>query len=72
LARDLRVRAPTGGGASEAGDLVWTYGPAGWTRPGARVTGWYVHLWQKQADGWRIVLAQLIPAACDAAPPPAG
>lgn len=56
-----------GGGASEAGDLVWTYGPAGWTREGQARRGHYVRLWQRQADGWRIVLAQLIPAP----PPPA-
>lgn len=67
-----------GGGASAAGDLVWTYGPAAWTREGQPRTGHYVRLWQKQADGWAIVLAQLIPAppsppappAAPAAPPP--
>lgn len=55
-----------GGGSSQAGDLVWTYGGAAWTRDGQARSGHYVRLWQKQADGWRIVLAQLIPA-----PPPA-
>lgn len=60
-----------GGGASEAGDLVWTYGPARWTRPAGARQGHYVRMWQRQSDGWRIVLAQLIPAPI-AAPPPAG
>lgn len=60
-----------GGGASAYGDLVWTYGPAGWQRDGQARTGHYVRLWQRQEGGWRIVLAQLIPAPI-AAPPPAG
>lgn len=61
-----------GGGGSDAGDLVWTYGPAAWTRDDQPRRGHYVRLWQKQADGWRIVLAQLIPAAPPAPPPAAG
>lgn len=61
-----------GGGASEAGDMVWTYGPAAWTRDGQARTGHYVRLWQKQAEGWAIVLAQLIPAPPAPPPPPAG
>lgn len=62
-----------GGGSSDAGDLVWTYGQAGWSRDGQERRGHYVRLWQKQADGWRIVLAQLIPAPPPAPPaPPAG
>ncbi|MDQ7811446.1 hypothetical protein [Brevundimonas sp.] len=55
-----------GGGASDYGDLVWTYGPAAWTREGQARTGHYVRMWQRQEAGWKIVLAQLIPA-----PPPA-
>lgn len=51
-----------GGGASDYGDLVWTYGPAAWTRDGQSRTGHYVRLWQRQEGGWKIVLAQLIPA----------
>lgn len=64
-----------GGGSSDAGDLVWTYGQAGWSRDGQERHGHYVRLWQKQADGWRLVLAQLIPAPPPAPPeqaPPAG
>jgi ketosteroid isomerase-like protein len=58
-----------GGGSSDAGDLVWTYGQAGWAHDGQERRGHYVRLWQKQADGWRIVLAQLIPAPPPAPPP---
>lgn len=64
-----------GGGASEAGDMVWTWGPAAWSRDGQARTGHYVRLWQMQEDGWKIVLAQLIPAPPPAPappPPPAG
>lgn len=57
--------ATEGGGQSRYGDLVWTYGPAAWTREGQARRGHYVRLWQRQEGGWRIVLAQLIPA-----PPP--
>lgn len=60
-----------GGGASQGGDMVWTYGPAAWSREGQARTGHYVRLWQRQEGGWKIVLAQLIPAP-PPAPPPAG
>lgn len=63
----FRFRPTEGGGQSRYGDLVWTYGPAAWTQDGQERTGHYVRLWQRQEDGFRIVLAQLI-----AAPPPAG
>jgi ketosteroid isomerase-like protein len=63
---------PDGGGGSEAGDMVWTYGTATWARDGEDRHGWYVHLWQMQAKGWAIVLAQLIIAPpATATPPPA-
>ena len=65
----FEVGAALGGGASQAGDMVWTYGPVAWTRDGQARTGWYVRLWQKRSrrpsGGWRIVVAQLI-----SAPPP--
>ncbi|RZJ02032.1 MAG: nuclear transport factor 2 family protein [Brevundimonas sp.] len=51
---------------SDAGDMAWTYGEAAWSRNGQRRAGHYVRLWQKRAEGWKLVLAQLIPA-----PPPA-
>ena len=60
-----------GGGSSDAGDMVWTYGPAAWTRDGVSRRGHYMRLWQKREEGWRIVVAQLLPAPI-AAPPPAG
>lgn len=60
-----------GGGASEAGDMAWTYGPAAWSRDGVARRGHYMRLWQKRPEGWRLVMAQLIPAPI-AAPPPAG
>lgn len=59
-----------GGGASEVGDLAWTYGSASWIAEGQVRNGHYVRLWQRQEGGWRIVLAQLIPAPV--AQPPAG
>lgn len=64
-----------GGGSSQAGDLVWTWGPAAWVREGQGRRGHYVRLWQKRPEGWRIVLAQLIPApppSPSPPPPPAG
>ncbi|MBA3049373.1 MAG: nuclear transport factor 2 family protein [Alphaproteobacteria bacterium] len=67
----FRFGPTEGGGQSQYGDLVWTYGPAAWTRDGQERTGHYVRLWQRQEGGFRIVLAQLIPAP-PPAPPPAG
>ena len=58
-----------GGGASEAGDMAWTYGPAAWTRDGIDRRGHYMRLWQKRPEGWKLIMAQLIPAPI-AAPPP--
>lgn len=60
-----------GGGASQGGDMAWTYGPAAWSRDGAARRGHYMRLWQKRPEGWRLVMAQLIPAPI-APPPPAG
>lgn len=60
-----------GGGASDAGDMAWTYGPAAWTRDGQDRRGHYMRLWQKRPEGWKLIMAQLIPAPI-AAPPPAG
>ena len=67
----FRFGPSEGGGQSQYGDLVWTYGPADWTHDGQARTGHYVRLWQRQEDGFRIVLAQLIPAP-PPPPPPAG
>ncbi|MDB5421183.1 MAG: hypothetical protein JWR59_1130 [Brevundimonas sp.] len=63
--------ASEGGGASDAGDLVWTWGAVGWERGGQARRGHYVRLWQKRPAGWALVFAQLIPApAPPAAPTP--
>lgn len=62
----MAIGAMEGGGASDAGDMVWTWGPAAWSRDGQPRRGHYVRIWQKRPEGWRIVLAQLITA-----PPPA-
>lgn len=65
--------AAEGGGASDGGDLVWTYGPAAWMRDGQARRGHYMRLWRNGTDGWRIVMAQLIPAPIAApSPAPAG
>lgn len=58
----MAIGAMEGGGASDAGDMVWTYGPAAWTRDGQPRHGHYVRIWQKRPEGWRIVLGQLVPA----------
>lgn len=66
--------APFGGGSSAAGDMVWTYGRALWTRDVAPRAGHYVHLWQKRSMGWVLVFAQIIsdpPPAPVTPPPPA-
>lgn len=64
--------ATEGGGASSAGDMAWTYGPAGWTHDGQARTGHYMRLWQKRPGGWRLIMAQLIPGPVTTPPPPAG
>lgn len=63
--------ATEGGGASDAGDMAWTYGRAAWTRDGQDRSGHYMRLWQKRPEGWRLIMAQLIPGPI-APPPPAG
>lgn len=55
------LSSPFGGGASQAGDMVWTYGRALWTRDETPRAGHYVHLWQKRWAGWMLVFAQIIP-----------
>ena len=57
-----------GGGSSAYGDLVWTYarGPGPATASCGRPL---CRLWQRQEAGWKIVLAQLIPAPAAIDPP---
>lgn len=50
-----------GGGASEAGDFVWTYGEARWSENGAEKVGHYARIWQKRKNGWRLVFDELVP-----------
>jgi len=57
-----------GGGASGAGDLVWTYGGADWADGEEPRKGYYVRVWQKRKGGWRIVFDQLIPSPPPSAP----
>jgi hypothetical protein len=60
--RELASRArsiafgPIGGGASHAGDLVWTYGDARW----ADGRGHYVRVWQRRAGKWALVFDQIV------------
>jgi len=61
--------APLGGEASAAGDLAYTYGTARWQRNGARVDGHYVRIWQRRAEGWKLIVDNMIPSP---PPPPAG
>lgn len=49
-----------GGEASAAGDLVWTYGAMDWSGTGQPTKGHYVRVWQRRADGWRIVFDELL------------
>ncbi|WP_428151022.1 DUF4440 domain-containing protein [Brevundimonas sp.] len=58
--RRLELSTPFGGGSSDAGDMVWTYGRALWTRDETPRAGYYVHLWQKRTMGWMLVFAQIL------------
>jgi ketosteroid isomerase-like protein len=49
-----------GGGASSAGDLVWTHGTARWTGGSdSPVNTHYMHVWQRRAEGWRLIFETL-------------
>ena len=49
-----------GGGASTAGDFVWTYGTAGWSgHPETPVDTHYMRVWQRRAEGWRLIFETL-------------
>lgn len=54
-----------GGGASGAGDLVWTHGEARWIDAEATagqnsVQAHYMHVWQRRPEGWRLIFETLI------------
>jgi hypothetical protein len=53
---------PLGGGASGAGDLVWTYSSADWIGDEGPASGFIVRVWQKRERGWLIVFDELIPS----------
>lgn len=51
----LRLR-PQGGGASAAGDLAYTYGAVESLDPAMPLReGSYIHVWQRQPVGWRVI-----------------
>jgi ketosteroid isomerase-like protein len=53
--------AALGDGASSAGDFVYTYGDAAWTRDdGSEARGHYIRLWQFREGDWRIVVDEVI------------
>jgi ketosteroid isomerase-like protein len=58
---------PLGGGASRAGDLVYTYGRYRTQSEGAAAgeSGYYLRVWRRTPDGWRISadVAKAEPAA---------
>ncbi|MCE9523678.1 MAG: DUF4440 domain-containing protein [Alphaproteobacteria bacterium] len=51
---------PLGGRASKAGDLVFTYGNASWTRETDVRRGHYVRIWQRQSQGWKLVFDEIL------------
>lgn len=73
--RTLELSPPLDGGASAAGDMVWTYGRVVWDDAASSGAGYYVHLWQKRTRGWMLAFAQIVedpsPPVYSVAPPPA-
>lgn len=59
---------PIGAVASQAGDMVFSWGESRWTRADQPRWGHYARIWQKRREGWRIVADMLIAAP---GPPPA-
>lgn len=60
---------PIGAVASQAGDMVFSWGESRWTRSDQPRWGHYARIWQKRREGWRIVADMLIVAP--GAPPTA-
>jgi ketosteroid isomerase-like protein len=48
-----------GGGASKAGDFVWTHGEAVWLEGQKSVAAHYMHVWQRRPEGWRLIFETL-------------
>ena len=57
--------SPLGGRASQAGDLVFTYGDAKWVRDVEAHRGHYVRIWQMRTAGWKLVFDEIL-----SVPPP--
>jgi ketosteroid isomerase-like protein len=63
---EIETRGPTmdmkplGGRASSAGDFVFTYGSATWAQNGAPRSGYYVRIWQKRIEGWRLLFDEVL------------
>lgn len=51
---------PVGGRASQAGDLVFTYGTARWSEGGADNQGHTVRIWQKRGGRWMLIFDELL------------
>jgi ketosteroid isomerase-like protein len=64
-----QVLRPIGAVASQAGDMVFSWGEARWIRGDQPRWGHYARIWQKRREGWRIVADMLVPAP--GAPPSA-
>ncbi len=62
----MTLRA-SGGEASAAGDLAFTYGDAAWRQGDTPRLGHYLRIWQKRREGWRVAVDLLLPE-----PPPRG
>ena len=46
--------------ASAGGDLVMVLGEASWTADGRPVSSLYARMWQRRAEGWRVIYDQLL------------
>jgi ketosteroid isomerase-like protein len=60
LRPEFMAFTPLGGGASAAGDLAWTYGSIHWNLTDPKpVEAHYMHVWQRRAEGWRLIFETL-------------
>ena len=50
-----------GGGVSAAGDLGWTYGHVQWSQPDKRAAAGYLRVWQRQKEGWVLLVENISP-----------
>jgi hypothetical protein len=47
--------------ASAAGDMVFVLGRSAWPDGDGRREGYSARMWQRQAEGWRIVFDEIVP-----------